>query len=72
MIFMMLMMPIPVFMYLVVIKSIEIKIRHQISLNIVYSFSKGLDKLVEIFFVKEDFVTVVTVFIKFFAAFSNR
>src|ERR1700759_5552533 len=66
------MMSFSIFLYLVVIECIEIKVGHQISLNIINSFRKGLYKFIEILLIQEDFVPVITIFIKFLTAFSNR
>ena len=61
-----------IFRYLVMIESIKIKVRHQVGLNIINCFCKSLYKFVEVFLVQEDFVPVITIFIKFLTAFGNR
>jgi hypothetical protein len=52
--------------------SIEIKIRHQISLHIIYGLSKCLEKFIEGFFVKEYFMLFRPILIETFTAFRNR
>jgi hypothetical protein len=53
------------------VECVEIKIRHQVGLYIVNRFTQRLNEFVEIFFVQEDLVPVITIVIKAFAAFSN-
>jgi hypothetical protein len=48
------------------VESIKIKIRHQVCFYIINSFSQCLNELVEIFFVKENFVPVIAVIIETF------
>src|SRR6187399_869979 len=53
------------------IECIKVKIGHQFSLYIVNCFPKGFDKLIKIFFIKEDLMTIITVIIKSLSAFGN-
>src|SRR5688500_17054827 len=50
--------------YLIVVVGIEVEVRHELSLNIINCLGQCLQELVEIFFVQEDLVPVVPVFIE--------
>src|SRR6187397_1123960 len=54
------------------IECIKIKIRHQLSLYIINRFAKCLYKLIKIFFIKEDLMTVIPIIIKTLTAFGDR
>src|SRR5678815_2645553 len=53
------------------IKCIKVKIGHQFCFYIINSFAKSFDKLIKIFLVKKDFMTIISVVIKSLTAFSN-
>jgi len=52
-------------------KGIEIKIGHQVCLNIVNRFTQGFDKFIKIFFVQKDLMPIVTLTLKLLTTFSN-
>jgi len=54
-----------------VVEGIKIKVRHQLSLHVVHGFIQRLDELVEVFFVQEDLVSVVTLICETFPAFGD-
>ena len=56
---------------IVVIISVEIEIRHQFGLYVVYRLGQGLQELVKVFLIEENFMPVITVFIEFLPAFGD-
>lgn len=56
---------------LIMIECIEIKVGHQFCFNIINRLIQCFDEFVEVFFVQENFVTVIAVIIKPFATFSD-
>ena len=57
--------------FLIVVESVKIEIRHQLGFHIAYRFGQCIQKLVEILFVKEHFVTIVTIIVEPLFAFRN-
>src|SRR5688500_9465611 len=49
--------------------SIKIEIGHQFCFYIIHRFTQGLDEFIKVFFVKENFMPIIPVIIKPFAAF---
>jgi hypothetical protein len=54
-----------------VIESVEIKIGHQFCFYIIHCFAEAFDEFIEIFFVEEDLMPVVSIRIKALAAFCD-
>src|SRR6186713_1638770 len=53
------------------IECIKVKIGHQFCLYIINSFAESFDKLIKVFFIKEDLMTIIPIIIKSLTAFGN-
>src|SRR6187431_2849502 len=53
------------------IECIKVKVGHQFRLYIINRLAKCFDKLIKVFFVEEDLMTIITVIIKSLTAFGN-
>src|SRR5689334_15584632 len=56
---------------LIMVISIKVEVGHQFSFHIINCFCQCFQELVEVFFVKEDLVPVITIFVEFLPAFRN-
>ena len=50
---------------------IEIKVRHQLSLNMIYRFGQCLYEFIEVLLVKKDLMSVIPIVVKSLATFCN-
>ena len=60
-----------VLLNIIMVVGVEVEIRHQLGLDIIHSLGQRLQELVEVFFVQEDLVPVVTILVKFLPAFGD-
>src|SRR4030095_12410 len=53
------------------VECIKVKIRHQLCFYIINSFAESLDKLIKVFFIKKDLMTIIPVIIESLATFGD-
>ena len=60
-----------VLLYVIMVVSVEVEIRHQLGLDIIYCLGQRLQELIEVFLIKKDLVPVIAILIKFLPAFGD-